>query len=590
MNKKNYIMAAVVGCVIIAFFVFRSHDSEDGQNYTDSVTQTSLTDNNNISPQDLSESDTKTDNNKITEDTEIKTDNEEEDNITDFSDFIDMSKWLYNDKDNVYYQTGIVYTPTPADTTYQKLALFIPEKYMNCQKNINQTYRCQTDKNGAEVNKYRSYNAPFVLEVESPDFAAMSALDKYQNHRPYTDAGIIYVHIGFRGIKSGAPYGVTDLKTAIRYLRNNKDLLPGDTSAIYAIAVNQGAMLAAVLGASGNDKLYLPYLKENGAFTRIDDNIKGVMLINPVSGLDTANEAIEWFIGYNRKNMTDEQKKLSDRMAKEYANYVNRAGFVLGADRGLTLQYSDEGIYQGGSYHDYIKEIIIESLQQYLREHPFPLTIPKSWQISEDEAQKLDNIKLSGIIPTKDKFYSILNSHKVWITDYGMHGTKIKSLTEFKRIFLRTVPTLFSVDGLDKQQKANILFGEGSGKGVRFDTYTSQILKNLPSYKENTGDLYKRDKNGYMTTKRAGMYNPLYYLLPSYEGYNTTDVAPFWYIRSGLFQTTSPITSAINLILAVRKVKNVKYVDKQIIWGMGDVERITDENRKSFINWIARHK
>ena len=588
MNKRKSVVIAVIGCILVAFFVFSSKGTEDRQNYVDTIQQTPpavVVDDRDVS-QEIPAEDNRE---KVTRDTTIEN-TKDKDNVDEFSDSVDMNKWLYNDKDGVYYQTGIVYAQTPADTTYQKLAVFIPEKYLSCQKNINQTYHCKINLNNSAINKYNSEKAPFVIEIESPDFTAMPALKKYQNHRLYTDAGIIYVHIGFRGIKSGAPYGVTDIKTAIRYLRNNKDLLPGNTSAIYAVAANQGAMLTAVLGASGNDRLYLPYLKENGAFTRIDDNIKGVMLINPVSGLDTANEAIEWFIGYNRKNMTDEQKKLSDKMAKEYANYVNRAGFVLGADRGLTLQYSDEGIYQEGSYYDYLKEVIITSLQQYFKEHPFPLNIPKSWEISEEDALAQDNIKLSGTIQTKDKFFSVLNSHKPWIADYGMHGIKIKSLSEFKRIFFRKIPPLFSVDGSDKQQNANILFGNENGRGLRFDTYTSQILKNIPHYKEDMSDLYKRDKNGYATIKRADMYNPLYYLLPSYEGYNTTDVAEFWYIRSGLFQTKYPVISAINLILAVEKMKNVKYVDKQIVWGMGDVERITDENRKSFINWIALHK
>ena len=584
MSKIKSVIIAVLGCTLVAFFIFRSDNTENQLDYVDTVNQAGLTGNNNVSPKILAEDKNK----EAAKDSVIET--IKNDDIDKFSDFIDMNKWLYNDTDGVYYQTGIIYAQTLADATHQKLAVFIPEKYLKCQKNTHQTYSCKINTGNSTINKYNSEIAPFAIEIESPDFAAVPALKKYQNHRIYTDAGIIYVHIGFRGINSGAPYGVADIKTAIRYLRNNKGIIPGNTSAIYTLAANHGAMLAAILGASGNDKLYLPYLKENGAFTRIDDNILGVMLINPLCGLDTENEAIEWFVGNNRKNMSEEQKKLSDKMAKEYADYINRAGFVLEMDKGLTLQYSDEGIYQEGTYFDYIKSIIIDSLQQYIQEHPFPLSIPKLWEISEDDAIAQDNIKLYGTIQTKDKFFSVLNSHKPWIADYGMHGIRIKSLSEFKRIFFRKIPPLFSVDGLDKQQKANILFGIGNGKGLRFDTYTAQILKNVPHYKEDVSDLYKRDKNGYSTIKRVNMYNPLYYLLSSYEGYNSSDVAPFWYIQSGLFQTTAPLTSAINLILAVEKMKNVKYVDKQIVWGMGDVERITDENRKSFINWIALHK
>ena len=37
---------------------------------------------------------------------------------------IDMSKWMYHSDDNVYYQTGIPYCETPADTAYETLAVF----------------------------------------------------------------------------------------------------------------------------------------------------------------------------------------------------------------------------------------------------------------------------------------------------------------------------------------------------------------------------------------------------------------------------------------------------------------------------------
>ena len=44
---------------------------------------------------------------------------------------IDMSKWLYNSDDNVYYQTGIQYCEKPEDISYETLAIFVPGDYFS---------------------------------------------------------------------------------------------------------------------------------------------------------------------------------------------------------------------------------------------------------------------------------------------------------------------------------------------------------------------------------------------------------------------------------------------------------------------------
>ena len=39
---------------------------------------------------------------------------------------IDMAKWSYNADDDVYYQVGIPYCASPADESYETLAVFVP--------------------------------------------------------------------------------------------------------------------------------------------------------------------------------------------------------------------------------------------------------------------------------------------------------------------------------------------------------------------------------------------------------------------------------------------------------------------------------
>ncbi|MBR1600483.1 MAG: hypothetical protein IJ677_02770, partial [Alphaproteobacteria bacterium] len=387
MNKK-ILIALVAGIAVVSsmIYIFSKNDEKTVQskelhqvadvNNIDSVKQIS-------GAEDLLKKEVEPKINKQIE--KVKTEQEK------YTASVDMNKWQYNAQDGVFYQTGIVYTQIPANLKYQKMALFVPEKYMTCIKKTDTFFSCK--KNVSEyIGKYNADKAPILFEINSPDFAATSALSEYKNYSKYIKAGIVYVHIGFRGIESGAPYGVTDIKAAVKYLRRNSEHIAGNVNSIFALGIREGGMLAAVLGASGNAKSYMPYLQKIGALKGVDDNINGVILFNPISGLDTANEALEWLLGEERKDMTDEQRKISETMAKEYANYVNKAGFIDANGRALTLQYSKKGIYKEGTYYDYIKNVIAKSLQNFIKTHSFPFAIPKSWEISEDKAIAQDNI------------------------------------------------------------------------------------------------------------------------------------------------------------------------------------------------------
>jgi hypothetical protein len=46
------------------------------------------------------------------------------------------------------------------------------------------------------------------------------------------------------------------------------------------------------------------------------------------------------------------------------------------------------------------------------------------------------------------------------------------------------------------------------------------------------------------------MYTPLYYLLQSYAGYQTSTVAKYWRIRTGISQGDTALTTEMNLALS----------------------------------------
>ena len=122
----------------------------------------------------------------------------------------DSAAWSYNADDDVYYQIGVPYCETPADESYETLAIFVPGAYFEVTDNGDGTYTCERSDSGA-VGSYTAATAPIVMPVNTPGYSAQAALTEYSSQSTYTGAGIVYVHAGCRGRDHGAPAGVCDL-------------------------------------------------------------------------------------------------------------------------------------------------------------------------------------------------------------------------------------------------------------------------------------------------------------------------------------------------------------------------------------------
>lgn len=225
------------------------------------------------------------------------------------------------------------------------------------------------------VGNYTAETAPIVIPVDTPGYAAMAALTGYVSGvSSYTDAGFVYIYAGCRGRDAGAPAGVTDLKAAIRYIRYNGDIIPGSNERIFSFGMSGGGAQSALLGATGDSELYTPYLQAIGAVEGVSDAVAGSMCWCPITNLDYASEAYEWNLGITRTDLTEDMQALSDAMAEQYALYINELGLQDENGAVLLLTVSDDGIYQAGSYYDYLKGIIETSLNNFLQDTSFPYT------------------------------------------------------------------------------------------------------------------------------------------------------------------------------------------------------------------------
>lgn len=479
----------------------------------------------------------------------------------------DNAKWQYNADDDVYYQIGLEYCEKPVDDIHEKLAVFVPAAYMDAKDNGDGTFTCKLSESAVK-NGYTAAKAPIVMPIMTEgyyDAKALTSSDElYEDLTQYTSQGFVYVHAGCRGINEGAPTGVADLKAAIRYLRYCDDMLAGDSESIFAYGMSGGGAQAAILGASGDSELYDPYLKAIGAVQGVSDAVSGSMDWCPITDLDTANAEYEWMMGCTRPERSEEEQALSDGLAKAFAAYVNGAGFIDKNGKALTLEESAEGIYQAGSYYDYVKSEIERSLNNYLSDTDFAATPLKSAKNYIDD----------------------LNSDGEWVIyNESANTAAIKSIAEFAKHCKKATNL---ITAFDQPQSQNTLFGIGDGKGSHFDKILAGVLaeQNSAYAADYEADFKKTDSVGNAVEQRLNMYTPLYYLMKTRDGYGKSTVAKYWRIRTGIEQSNTSVTTEINLALALSHYDGVK-VDFETVWAQTHepVERkgFFTEN---FVEWV----
>ena len=382
-----------------------------------------------------------------------------------------------------------------------------------------------------------------------------------------------------------------------------------------------GGAQSAIMGATGDSELYEPYLEEIGAVQGVSDAVAGSMDWCPITNLDTADEAYEWMMGANRSGLSDDEQAISDALAEAYAEYVNAAGIKDENGNVLTLEESDDGIYQAGSYYDYMKATIEDSLNHFLEDTEFPYDassssaggmmgggpggggIPEGDSGSSNDmanAEASDDItrtessesglSLDGTYETAQDYIDALNADGEWVTyDADSNTVTITSIEDFVSALKGASKNLGAFDQLDAGQGENTLFGYGDGEGAHFDSTLASILKDLGSdyASDYEADLAKEDSCGNTVDTRLNMYTPLYYLLESQEGYGTSTVAKYWRIRTGIEQGDCALSTEMNIALALQNYDGVESVDFETVWGQGHTQAERTGNASdNFIAWV----
>jgi hypothetical protein len=557
------------------------------------------------------------------------------------------SAWQYDSANDVYWQLGIQYCAAPETLDFETLGIYVPGAYMDATDNGDGTYTAAINEQGS-INGFTAETAPMVFPVNTPGYSAQQAPTAYNYNEifSYISAGFIYIYAGMRGrdngydasgslvYSGGAPWGVTDLKAAVRYVRYNKDVLPGNTDSIFVFGMSGGGAQSTVMGASGDSPLYTPYLESIGAAMvdasgeSISDAISGVMAWCPITSLDYADEAYEWNMGQYAATETRADgiwtSALSKDLAAAYANYINNLGLTDGNGYVLALEGSVTGIYAAGSYYDYVLSTVQGSLNNFLADTTFPYTKSSGGFPGGGPAGGMHQ---GGMLPggtppsgtnpsgnststgaasvtyqTVQEYINSLNADTQWVTyDPATNTARITSLAGFVNSQKNPSKSVAAFDDLDRSQAENNVFGNDAVDSLHFDAVLSEMLAaNQATYAaysdwdasymdEYAADLTAIDKLGSTIQERVDMYNPMYYLLDYYAGYQTSTPALHWRINTGIDQGDTSTTVEMNLALALETYTGVKDVEFTTVWDQGHTmaER-TGNSTDNFIAWVIQ--
>ncbi|MQS76459.1 tannase [Lactobacillus halodurans] len=363
--------------------------------------------------------------------------------------------------------------------------------------------------------------------------------------------GYVVVSAGLRGrtIKDGngkfvgkAPAFLVDMKAAIRYVRHNRHLIPGNTDRIITNGTSAGGATSAATGTSGNASFFEKYLQQIGAADE-SDAIFAASCYCPIHNLENADSAYEWeFNGINdwtRTTMTGEKdssgmpifKNISGQLTSEeqanskllkqnFSSYLNNLN--LTDETGNKLSLNDDG---SGSFLNYVEKFIKESAQKAL---------DSGKKVTADQGIKVDSDNVVKDIDW-EKYLNFI--------------TRMKSVPAF--------------DDLDMKNPEPNLFGDGNEDSKHFTNFSqdkSHVVSNLADQTIIKG------------------INPLTYINDK-----TSQTAKYWRIRHG--GSDRDTSFAIPVILTTL-LRNAGYqVDFAMPWG---TPHSGDYDLRDLFTWIDK--
>lgn len=403
------------------------------------------------------------------------------------------------------------------------------------------------------------------------------------------------------GIYQGkAPAAIVDAKAAVRYLRLNDGLMPGNASRIVVNGTSGGGAQVTQLGATGDSADYLPYLQAVGAAgidangrSSISDSVYAVVAYCPIQDMGSADLAYEWMFNVlgTRAQVSADQK----------------AGLIVDANGNELVRASNPD--PAGSAALMNKFVAYQAGLGLKNDDGSALTADNMLAALQTEFKKAASAHVmagkpfvafnafgsaaangvaggSGTLYYKNDFIDVDPSGTV---TYFNLSNYLKFVAKQSR--LKAVPAfdqagqtaaLAATATADTTRAGAAIFGNYSGGESNLFGTAAQVYSNFTEYgwnHNNGGDAVnaRQADVGLLNTGYTWAANPQQaFLLNQYKLINalpyigkTDGITTHWRIRVGARDRDTSFTVAYNLSRALKADAKVRDVDYALSWDQG---------------------
>lgn len=447
-----------------------------------------------------------------------------------------------------YLAERVCYASHPIDPRRQVMNVFIPAAYLE----------------GGRCHGYTAATAPVLLDVAGGAFRfhRLICLDGHG------DAGCTVVEAMNRGFvvacpdyrgcadhqvdidgdgapeyTGAAPAQLVDLKAAVRWLRHNAGVLPGDYDKIVVHGISSGGAMTQLVAASGNTHRLDRELAEIGALHERDDVKAAVPFCGP-GDLEHADMAMNWYFGrYLYEPQMEEVFNPGKRMTELLPRVrrgpdgkpVLRVNYAAGQTAydcydPYAKAYVDEFIRGelGIAEKEYVAELVnclVPSYLRYRAQHPADCANDYFWWNSYADylAQGNPPDPFYDEKTYPQQGYIHFDLYRVWCADVAADVAK-------------PTPAFDKIRAEEMPGSENALFGTpkiAAANFTRLGAAQSEV---------GNGTLEER------VLRLVQNQNPLRYLEEP-----ATAAAPVWRIYHGVLDGDIPLPLSFNLMRALQK-------------------------------------
>lgn len=531
--------------------------------------------------------------------------------------------WFFDEKYQCWCLEDVLYTDRATTPKFQRLSVFVPAPYMKEHGVI--------DPEG-QMNGYSARTAPVILQNNSAGYMQMPHMwlgGPRCSAPQYLERGFVFVTCGNRGRESKdsagrscgkAPMNLVDLKTVIRFLRHNRESIPGDLGRIISIGASAGGAMSSLLAVTGNHADFDPYLRENGAFMDERDDIFAAQIYCPIIDLEHADPAYEWAFFADHENesshagpagvMTPFQEALSAELKERYIRYFNDLGLTDPAT-GEILAIHEDG--RSGSGYEYLMRLLNDSASDFLRRlkegtlgrdysaedylsgnYEYQTEAPMDGPGDGDGSDLLQGHAGPGVAlakadegsgpagrpslgdlvsrPPKGVPYRGMEPPMVtvrgtdksgWLSWDGQRA-QIRDLDSYVLNYRRRMKPCTAFDALGMDSGENEVFGTEGRPYVHFNSEIADavlaIKDRFPEEAERYYEAFAEAGKNEELRRRAALYNPLNYIGEGKGG----DSAQYCRIRVGSHDADTALS--VSMTLALRLAQAGRKVDYALVW------------------------